>query len=229
MFLFLLILKKGKFQFISINYRLCYIKNMKKKIFLLALALITGCNNDTSYSKTCYQCFFGNEIELSLSCSYDFLNDKKELQNDITSDDGLYHFNYYVLRTIEEVNTFYNNQDIVFSSSDKELLSDDESYTKIVFIAQIPKGYRAFKRNNFQYRKSENEEIFLTSNFYTYNKRREVAYCFFDVIKNDEIKENYIYSFVIKIDKEFIDFSDETDIRGIISDTAYKKEELPNL
>ena len=227
MFLFMLILKIIRLLFIFIVFRLCYIKNMKKILSLFLLPLIISCSTNTSYSQTCYQCFYGNEIELNMTCRYDYIDNKDELQNELSEVEGTYHFGYYVLNTTDDVSKLLGNINFDFSSNDIDTLNANSDQTKIVFVAQIPSGYKAFKRNNFQYRKSENEEIFLTSNFYTYGKRKDIAYCFFDVIKDSEIKENYIYSFVIKVNKDFFEFDSNTSIRGILSDSAYKKEELP--
>ena len=152
------------------------------------------------------------------------------MQNDITSiSDQEFYFDYYVLDTISEVEVFTRSESIQFTDEDKEKLALKEGQSEIVFIVQIPEKHKAFKRNNFQYRKSESEEIFLTSNFYTYSKREDIAYCFVDVVPDEKIDSKYLYSFVIKIDKSFYEFKKDTLIRGILSDSAYKKEDLPNL
>ena len=203
---------------------------MKKSILFLLTLILTSCNKEESYSNICYQCFYGNELELSLIADYELSEDKIKMQNDITSiSDQEFYFDYYVLDTISEVEVFTRSESIQFTDEDKEKLALKEGQSEIVFIAQIPEKYKAFKRNNFQYRKSESEEIFLTSNFYTYSKREDIAYCFVDVVPDEKIDSKYLYSFVIKIDKSFYEFKKDTLIRGILSDSAYKKEDLPNL
>lgn len=202
---------------------------MKANLFFLLPLTIFSCNNTSSYKNTCYQCYYGNEVELSLLTNYDLSKNKIKMQNEIPGINDLdFFFDYYVLETEEEVNEFTSSNDFYFAEEDKEKLALKENHTEVVFIAQIPKNFRAFKRNNFQYQISNNEEIFLTSNFYTFNKRNDIAYCIFDVIKDDSITDNYLYSFAIKIDKSFYEYNKKTSVRGILSDSAYKNEDLPD-
>ena len=208
---------------------MCYIKVMRKVLSLLLLPFLISCSSKAKYSETCYQCFYGNEIELSIECDYDYLNGKHLLQNDLKDKNDDFYFDYYVLNNSEEVSAFLDNKDLRFKQSDVDTIKRSRELIQVVFIAQIPNEYKAFKRNNFQFRKSESEEIYLTSNFYTYGNRKDISYCFFFVIKDGKISEKYVYSFVIKIDKNFFEFDKTSSIRGILSDSAYKKEELPNL
>ena len=86
MFLFMQILKKEKHLFISINnIKYAILIFVKKSVLFLLTLILTSCNKEESYSNICYQCFYGNELELSLKTDYELSEDKIKMQNDITS------------------------------------------------------------------------------------------------------------------------------------------------
>ena len=197
---------------------------MKKNFLILLSLLLTSCEVfQTNYQKDCYKCYFGNEIVLSIIPPFELEDNKKLLQNDISKNNSDYYFSYYILNNNEEVDSFCLKENFKIPDENKNTLILDENEMELVFFFQIPSGYLAYKRNNIQYQIKENEEIFITDNFYTYNSNSNMAFCYVDVEENLYVFKDYIYSFVIKIDKNFASFNDEIDIRGIISDSAYSR------
>lgn len=198
---------------------------MKNKLIVISSLIlsITSCKLGlTDYQKKCYQCFYGNEIELKLDYKYSLGGNKKLLQNEIKDhEDEEYYFDYYLINNNKDLDSFYALDSLVVKDEDRNHLSLESESSEIVFFCQIPKGYKAYKRDNIQYQVNESKEIFLTNNFYFYKTIEDIAFCYFDVKKDEGIEDNYIYSFVIKMHLDFNTFAKNTKIRGIISDHAY--------
>ena len=168
-----------------------------------------------------YRCYYGHQIETLTTISYNKIN-QKEIQNnvaDLTLETPLY-FNYYLTENNDDLALFYTNDGLSINTQEKdsEFTFSEEKPAILFIFAQIPQGYRAFKRNNRQ-NDQEGEEVMVTENFYYYENKPDISYLFFDIKKDSTITSSYVYSFIFKIYKTFSGNFDYTNIRGIFTDT----------
>lgn len=188
---------------------------MKKKILLLSLFLLTSCSKNNS-PVDCYQCFLGNMIVSSITKDYSSINQKQIQHGDFILEKE-YYSNYYVINSNEDLNSFYLNNEIIIDESEKNRYSilDEESKSRCYFINQIPRGYKAYKRNNVQQELNDESIILITTNFYYYLSNTDISYCYIDIRKDDTVKEDYVYSFFYEYDKYYQDVIKDNSIRII--------------
>lgn len=188
---------------------------MKTKTLLLSLFLFTSCSKNNA-PIDCYQCFLGNMIVSSISMDYSSIN-KKQIQHDDFILDKDYYSNYYVINNNVELNNFYSNNELNIDENEKNrnLSFDEENKSRCYFINQIPKGYKAYKRNNVQQELKDESIVLITTNFYYYLSNTDISYCYIDIKKDDSVKEDYIYSFFYEYDKYYANIIKNNSIRII--------------
>lgn len=177
---------------------------LKKYIcILLSFISLTSCKKDDN---ACYQCYYGREVPLSISIPYEKVN-QKEVQNnilDLKLDSPLY-FNQYLIENDEDMNSFFYTSDLTYKNSDYELLSfDNHKEAKMIFILQIPKGYSINREENIQEKENE-EEIFITPNFYYYQTRKNISYFTVNLKKDEYQKDFTIYTTVLLLRDKYKD------------------------
>ena len=177
---------------------------LKKYIcILLSFISLTSCKKDDN---ACYQCYYGREVPLSISIPYEKVN-QKEVQNnilDLKLDSPLY-FNQYLIENDEDMNSFFYTNDLTYKNSDYELLSfDNHKEAKMIFILQIPKGYSINREENIQEKENE-EEIFITPNFYYYQTRKNISYFTVNLKKDEYQKDFTIYTTVLLLKDKYKD------------------------
>lgn len=177
---------------------------LKKYIcILLSFISLTSCKKDDN---ACYQCYYGKEVPLSISIPYEKVN-QKEVQNnilDLKLDSPLY-FNQYLIENDEDMNSFFYTSDLTYKNSDYELLSfDNHKEAKMIFILQIPKGYSINREENIQEKENE-EEIFITPNFYYYQTRKNISYFTVNLKKDEHQKDFTIYTTVLLLRDKYKD------------------------
>lgn len=170
---------------------------------LLSFISLTSCKKDDN---ACYQCYYGREVPLSISIPYEKVN-QKEVQNnilDLKLDSPLY-FNQYLIENDEDMNSFFYTSDLTYKNSDYELLSfDNHKEAKMIFILQIPKGYSINREENIQEKENE-EEIFITPNFYYYQTRKNISYFTVNLKKDEYQKDFTIYTTVLLLKDKYKD------------------------
>ena len=177
---------------------------LKKYIcILLSFISLTSCKKDDN---ACYQCYYGREVPLSISIPYEKVN-QKEVQNnilDLKLDSPLY-FNQYLIENDEDMNSFFYTSDLTYKNSDYELLSfENHKEAKMIFILQIPKGYSINREENIQEKENE-EEIFITPNFYYYQTRKNISYFTVNLKKDEYQKDFTIYTTVLLLRDKYKD------------------------
>ncbi len=186
---------------------------MKKKIFLslLALSLLSGCGQ--SVETNTYRCFLGKMMVSSFSIAKDNIVQKKVQSEDI---DGTYYANMYFLSSQKDVNDFYSNEDYSISSSEKETNRKlKETLMLVYFIMDIPKGHKAYKRDNVQGELVDQGLTLLTDNFYYYASKPNTFYCMLDLKEDSSITEDGIYSFYYLTSRKYQDLLSLDSIRII--------------
>ncbi len=177
---------------------------LKKYIcILLSFISLTSCKKDDN---ACYQCYYGKEVPLSISIPYEKVNQKKVQNNilDLKLDSPLY-FNQYLIENDEDMNSFFYTSDLTYKTSDYELLSfDNHKEAKMIFILQIPKGYSINREENIQ-EKEDEEEIFITPNFYYYQTRKNISYFTVNLKKDEYQKDFTIYTTVLLLRDKYKD------------------------
>ena len=123
----------------------------------------------------------------------------KEIQHENFLTESVFYANYYIINNEEELNRFYENKDIAFNSEEKNSLNLNSSSLSYFFV-QIPKGYKAYKRNNKVQELSDGKNILLTENFYYYVSTEEIVYLNIDLVKDDTVLDNYTFNFYYKYD-----------------------------
>lgn len=190
---------------------------MKKKILLsvLSLSLLSGCGQ--SVEKNTYRCFLGKMMVSSFALPEEEINQKKIQSEDM---EGNYYANMYFLTSQNEVNEFYSNLEHTFTSSEKDTNRKlKETLMLVYFIMDIPKGYKAYKRNNIQGELVDQGLTLLTDNFYYYASKPDVFYCMTDLKKDDSITENGVYSFYYLTSRQYKDLLSVDSIRIIYNVT----------
>lgn len=190
---------------------------MKKlKLLFSSILLLTSCSS-SSGPYDCYQCYISNMIESSCTLSYDSINKKEIVHEDILQDEK-YYYNYYIMNTEEEVESFYSIDNLQVDEKEKEKnYTLKENNSMIYFFLQIPKGYKAYRRNNIQQALKSGEVVLMTTNFYYYVAHPEIVYCFIDLKKDETITDNYVYSFYYVYDSYYSSVIEEGSIRAIYS------------
>lgn len=178
--------------------------NIKKIIcILLSFIFLTSCKK---VDNACYQCYYGKEVPLSISLPYEKIN-QKEVQNnilDLKLDSPLY-FNQYLIENEEDINSFFSTVDLTYKDSDYEMISfDNHKEAKMIFILQIPKGYSINREENIQ-EKEDDEEIFITPNFYYYQTRKNISYFTVNLKKDEYQKDFTVYTTVLLLRDKFKD------------------------
>ena len=172
---------------------------MKKTYFLFLLPILVSCQSSG------YQLFLGNMILSDAKKDFSSLSMRPvhfQLQGEGKSD---YFADVYCLTTQEELTSFYNSEtSITFSEKEKTKYGTlNEGEVRIYFFVPIPAGYRPKRRDNVQGKVIGNEEeILLTDNFYTYSTRPDFFYCYVDVVKEDDERENKVFSFFYTVSEE---------------------------
>lgn len=188
---------------------------MKKSLILVLSSLfLFSCKKETK-PYDCYQCYVSNMIESTFSLSYDKIN-KKEILHETFLDDEKYYGNYYIINSQEELNDFYNIDNLQIDEKEKEnysLLPTSSSMS--MFIVQIPKGYKVEKRSNIQQELNNKDVILVTTNFYYYSSHPEIVYSHIDLKKDETIKENYTYSYFYIYNYYYSSIIKENSIRFI--------------
>lgn len=186
---------------------------MKKKfsLSLLALSLLFGCGQ--SVETNTYRCFLGKMMVSSFSITKNNIVQKKVQSEDI---DGTYYANMYFLSSQKDVNDFYSNEDYSISSSEKETNRKlKETLMLVYFIMDIPKGYKAYKRDNVQGELVDQGLTLLTDNFYYYASKPNTFYCMLDLKEDSSITEDGIYSFYYLTSRKYQDLLSLDSIRII--------------
>ena len=165
-------------------------------IIFLAFLLFSCKQNNRPYY--CHKCYIDNMVLSSHTISYEKIN-MKEIQHENFLTDSVFYANYYIINNEEELNRFYENKDIAFNSEEKNSLNLNSSSLSYFFV-QIPKGYKAYKRNNKVQELSDGKNILLTENFYYYVSTEEIVYLNIDLVKDDTVLDNYTFNFYYKYD-----------------------------
>lgn len=195
-------------------------KNKSLKVIptlLLSLALLS-CSNDT-YGYKCYQCFYSTLIVSTLSLPYSSITQKEVInQLDDKSLTSSYYVNYYIVNTQTELNDFYSQNNLTVDSKEKVKYETlDENTMRLFVIAQIPKGYKTIRRNDEQQSKKDGGVELITSNLYFYETKPDTTYCYLDVVKDESITEDYVYSFFYIINSSYSAIIKENQIRFLIA------------
>lgn len=149
----------------------------------------------------------------SFSMPEEDINEKKIQKENIS---GEYYANMYFLSSQDDVNKFYSNQDFSISATEKETNRKlKETMMLVYFIMDIPKGYKAYKRNNIQGELVDQGLTLLTDNFYYYASKPTIFYCMLDLKKDDSITEQGIYSFYYQTSRKYKDLLNLDSIRII--------------
>lgn len=186
---------------------------MKKKLSIsfLALTLLSGCGQ--SVETNTYRCYLGKMMVSSFSMPEEDINEKKIQKENIS---GEYYANMYFLPSQDDVNKFYSNQDFSISATEKETNRKlKETMMLVYFIMDIPKGYKAYKRDNIQGELVDQGLTLLTDNFYYYASKPTIFYCMLDLKKDDSITEQGIYSFYYQTSRKYKDLLSLDSIRII--------------
>ncbi len=149
----------------------------------------------------------------SFSIAKDNIVQKKVQSEDI---DGTYYANMYFLSSQKDVNDFYSNEDYSISSSEKETNRKlKETLMLVYFIMDIPKGHKAYKRDNVQGELVDQGLTLLTDNFYYYASKPNTFYCMLDLKEDSSITEDGIYSFYYLTSRKYQDLLSLDSIRII--------------
>ncbi len=149
----------------------------------------------------------------SFSIAKDNISQKKVQSENI---DGEYYSNMYFLSSQKEVNDFYSNENYSISASEKETNRKlKETLMLVYFIMDIPKGYKAYKRDNIQGELVDQGLTLLTDNFYYYASKPNVFYCMLDLKEDSSITEDGIYSFYYLTSRKYQDLLSLDSVRII--------------
>lgn len=177
-----------------------------------------------------YQIYYGPGYSLTTHLSYDKINGKA-LQNDISTYSGedTFYFNSYLIQSQEELNLFYLTDSLVIENSELTEYFHFKNSSLLFFVfAQVPAGYRAYKRVNKQQETSSGGEIMVTPNFYYYINRPSLSYFYIDVVEDSSVLEPTYVNYVYPICDDATIPMLYTSVRGILSDRAAKSEEIPS-
>lgn len=184
-------------------------------ICLVSLSLF-GCKNSHYES---YQCYYGKEVPLTLKLPYDTI-DGKAIQNNLKNDtpDESYFFNVYLLKDQKESDGFFHMKNLSYSDADVDLMDfSKEPSQKLIFIYQIPEGYKVKRKPNIQ--EMENgKEIFVTPDFYFYRSRIEISYMMVKLEKDTMSKRKTTYSCLFEIRDIYLENLNSSEIRFVYVD-----------
>lgn len=153
--------------------------NLVKTLLISLASLLVSCGK--SVEKNCYQCFLGNMIVSSFDLAESEIEDKK-IQNEVTSSDNEYYANIYLLKTQEDVDEFFKTNTANIDMKEiHEYRALPENMMMTYFIAEVPEGYKAYKRSNIQGELMDQGLILLTDNFYYYASKPDIFYCQIDL------------------------------------------------
>jgi len=198
---------------------------MKPRILPLLLSfLLLGCKKN---ARACYQCFYGFQSVLSCSPSYESINQKKmQMDFDPEAPEGDYHVEYSWIRGPQELQSWEETTRVSLSSSDRRILELDEGEAELVVFAQIPKGYKAYRRNPVQ-EETEDGETLVTNGFYFYRNRTYLSYLYIDVLEDSEATLPSVFSFNIRVFSDAIDVLSGTEIRTILTNHRATEDDIP--
>ena len=188
---------------------------MKKNLFLsLILARgLSSCTNKTMVA--CYQCYYGSRRVSNARPSFGSIQEKKLNRNLKDTALDSYYFSVKSFTDQHDYLSFQQKRNWKEHTPDK---IDFSPNTRVLyFFAQIPSGYRAYKRNNIQALNRNGEKVLLTDNFFFYRSRPELSICYIDVVKDKETSEN-VFSFYYTLPIRYKDQRKTENIRAFLSD-----------
>ena len=194
-------------------------KKYKLISLIFFICLLTGCVGQIE--KGNYKCYLGNMVISSFSIDKDEIKQKK-IQSESLSDntDNEYFVNIYPLKDQDEVDSFYKDTGSNIKSDEKNKYQTlKENQMMIYFIADIPKGYEAYKRDNIQGELVDQGNLLLTDNFYYYSSRTDFFYCLIDLKKKNSITADGTYSFFYITSNKYKDTLIPENIRVIYNIT----------
>lgn len=178
---------------------------MRKTIISLALAFLSSTILLSCKKRVdCYQCYYGNQLELNTFCDYGSINQNLITNNlkEYAETDKYFYFDFTYLSNQDDVSGFLNRTDLFFTDLDKDYLKLTGSQSELVIFAQIPANYKVVKRNNVQHQIDDDNIVMITDNFYFFANRPNISYCVLDLYKDETKTENYVYPFLFKINSE---------------------------
>lgn len=181
-------------------------------ICLVFLSLF-GCRNSHYES---YQCNYGKEVPLTLKLPYDMI-DGKAIQNNLKDNGSFetYFFNVYLIENQKESDSFFHMKNLSYSDTDVEMMDfSKEPSRKLVFLYQIPEGYRVRRKPNIQ-ETEDGREIFVTPDFYFYRSRTEISYMMVGLEKDPMSKRKSTYSCLFEIRDIYLDNLNSSEIRFV--------------
>lgn len=193
---------------------------MKKKFFLAVCSFfLVSCQPSTLAS--CYQCYYGNRLVSNVLVPFQFIQGKtceKDLNEALPLD---YSFDRRVLNSQHDYSSFQSTR--IWKNNRPDKVSIEDKDRAVYFFVQIPKGYHAFKRNNVQNQDIYGKKILLTDNFFFYHSREELSILYVDIVKDENAKEDSVFSFYYILPDSCEDKRTLSDIRVFLSDKQAKE------
>ena len=193
---------------------------MKKNLilFLSSLPRMVSCNKK---NVACYQCYFGNRWISSASPSFSSIDGKERNRSLKDTAIDAYYFSTKEITSQVELIDFRRKMNFDGQPDSFQL---EEGYMALYFFAQIPSGYKAYKRNNIQGRDVNGDKILLTDNFFFYKNNPTISICYIDVVKDEEIRDN-VFSFYYLLPLSYKERRKIENIRVFLSDEERQGKE----
>ncbi len=188
-------------------------KKIKKSLLsTLLIFLLASCGNATMVN--CYQCYFGSMYLSGARISYSEIH-QKAIVNRAYEDKNNYFFNYYMVSNLN-ASEFLTNQAIYLPDEEIQNIQNlTEKTFYLYFFAQIPSGYKSFKRDNIQGYLIDETQVLITDNFYYYSDHTDILYCDIDIEKYDENTNETLFSFYFEIPTELASLISQNNIRAL--------------
>ncbi len=166
---------------------------------LSSLFILSGCQDTVSY-----KLYYGKMFTSTATATYRRVNGK-EIVNNVNEDDTVaYYCDIFTLKTDEDLASFQEEYKMEVTNSEfNSILSDFNDYFYIYFLAQIPAGYQAYKRENTQTTDSSGTTVLITPSMFSYANRPNLVYCCIDVAEDETITSTYLYTFYYQVERAF--------------------------